>query len=177
MERPPAEESCGDPGLPGRRSWFIVPPIAFADLGRGAFGLAVVGFSGCGQGGGGTGGPASASSTPRPTGTASPARPSTPGTSPPTPPAGGGFAWERVNLGFVSAYLLVRGGEAAVVDTGVAGSERDIEAALAGLGLGWGSVGHVIVTHLQSDHAASAAGAGPSTGRDRLRRRRGHPVD
>jgi glyoxylase-like metal-dependent hydrolase (beta-lactamase superfamily II) len=57
----------------------------------------------------------------------------------------------------VSAYVLVRGGEAAVVDTGVAGSEGDIEAALGRAGLGWGSVGHVIVTHLHSDHAGSAA--------------------
>ena len=30
--------------------------------------------------------------------------------------------WERVNLGFVSAYVLARRGEAAVVDTGVSGS-------------------------------------------------------
>jgi glyoxylase-like metal-dependent hydrolase (beta-lactamase superfamily II) len=65
--------------------------------------------------------------------------------------------WERVNLGFVSAYVLVRGGEAAVVDTGVAGSEGDIEAALGRAGLGWGNVGHVIITHLHSDHAGSAA--------------------
>ena len=33
---------------------------------------------------------------------------------------------ERANLGFVSAYVLVRGGEAAIVDTGVAGSEDAI---------------------------------------------------
>ena len=35
-----------------------------------------------------------------------------------------GFDWERVNLGFVSAYILVRGGEATVVDTGVARISR-----------------------------------------------------
>jgi glyoxylase-like metal-dependent hydrolase (beta-lactamase superfamily II) len=63
--------------------------------------------------------------------------------------------WERVNLGFVSAYLLVRDGEAALVDTGVAGSSDAIEASLAGLGLGWGSVGHVILTHHHNDHAGS----------------------
>ena len=39
----------------------------------------------------------------------------------------GALGWERVNLGFVSAYVLVRGGEAAIVDTGVAGSEGAIE--------------------------------------------------
>jgi hypothetical protein len=40
-----------------------------------------------------------------------------------------------VNLGFVSAYLLVRGGEAAVVDTGVTGSDGAISTALTGIGL------------------------------------------
>jgi len=72
-------------------------------------------------------------------------------------PAARGVAWHRVNLGFVSAYVLVRSGEAAVVDTGVAGSEADIEAALVAAGLGWDSVGHVILTHLHSDHIGSAA--------------------
>jgi glyoxylase-like metal-dependent hydrolase (beta-lactamase superfamily II) len=65
--------------------------------------------------------------------------------------------WERVNLGFVSAYILVRGGEAAVVDTGTEGSETEIAAALDGVGLGWDAVGHVIVTHRHGDHAGSAA--------------------
>jgi glyoxylase-like metal-dependent hydrolase (beta-lactamase superfamily II) len=62
-----------------------------------------------------------------------------------------------VNLGFVSAYLLVRNGEAAVVDTGVAGSADAIEASLTGIGLDWDSVGHVILTHRHPDHAGSAA--------------------
>jgi glyoxylase-like metal-dependent hydrolase (beta-lactamase superfamily II) len=60
--------------------------------------------------------------------------------------------WERVDLGFVSAYVLVRGGEAAVVDTGVAGSAGEIEAGLIALGAGWDAVGHVIVTHSHPDH-------------------------
>ena len=63
--------------------------------------------------------------------------------------------WERVNLGFVSAYVLARGGEAAIVDTGVAGSEAAIEASLTALNLGWNDVGHVIVTHLHNDHQGS----------------------
>jgi glyoxylase-like metal-dependent hydrolase (beta-lactamase superfamily II) len=61
-----------------------------------------------------------------------------------------------VNLGFVSAYILVRGGEAVVVDTGVGGSEDEIEASLGGIGLGWPAVGHVILTHKHQDHAGSA---------------------
>jgi glyoxylase-like metal-dependent hydrolase (beta-lactamase superfamily II) len=60
-----------------------------------------------------------------------------------------------VNLGFVSAYLLVRGGEAAVVDTGVTGSDGAISTALTGIGLGWDDVAHVILTHKHGDHAGS----------------------
>ena len=63
--------------------------------------------------------------------------------------------WRRVSLGFVSAYILVRGGEAAVVDTGVAGSAGDIENALVTTGLGWDAVGHVILTHAHRDHVGS----------------------
>jgi glyoxylase-like metal-dependent hydrolase (beta-lactamase superfamily II) len=60
-----------------------------------------------------------------------------------------------VNLGFVSAYLLARGGEVALVDTGEAGSEGAIEASLKGIGLDWANVAHVILTHKHGDHAGS----------------------
>lgn len=63
--------------------------------------------------------------------------------------------WHRADLGYVSAYVLVRGGEAAVVDTGVEDSEGTIEAALTTAGLGWGAVGHVILTHRHGDHVGS----------------------
>jgi glyoxylase-like metal-dependent hydrolase (beta-lactamase superfamily II) len=130
-----------------------------ADLGRGTLALAVVGVAGCA--------PAGASSRPAGNGSAPPTTPpgSPPGSPPASeatsssgaPPAGGSVTWERVNLGFVSAYILVRGGEAAVVDTGTEGSETEIAAALDGVGLGWDAVGHVIVTHRHGDHAGSAA--------------------
>src|SRR6185436_8647609 len=61
------------------------------------------------------------------------------------------------NLGFVSAYILVRGGEAAIVDTGVGGSADEIEASLTKVGLGWPAVGHLILTHHHGDHIGSAA--------------------
>jgi glyoxylase-like metal-dependent hydrolase (beta-lactamase superfamily II) len=61
-----------------------------------------------------------------------------------------------VNLGFVSAYILVRGGEAAIVDTGVPGSADEIEASLTKVGLGWPAVGHLILTHHHNDHQGSA---------------------
>ena len=63
--------------------------------------------------------------------------------------------WERVVLGNVSAYILYRSGEAALVDTGNPGSEQAIEASLADVGLGWDSVGHVILTHNHGDHIGS----------------------
>lgn len=74
---------------------------------------------------------------------------------PSTSAAGEGVTVQRISLGFVSAYVLARAGSAAIVDTGVAGSESDIEAGLAEVGLGWGDVGDVIVTHLHPDHQGS----------------------
>lgn len=65
--------------------------------------------------------------------------------------------WTRVPLGIVSAYVLARNGEAAVVDTGVGGRARDIEDALAAADLGWGAVGHIILTHSHGDHIGSLA--------------------
>ena len=130
--------------------------VFLADLGRGAAAIAIVGLAGCAPTGG----------TPAPPSSAAPTTPpgSSPGGSPPpsvagsAPPSGdGALAWHRVNLGFVSAYVLVRGGEAAIVDTGVAGSEGDIEATLTAVGLGWDAVGHVILTHKHGDHAGSAS--------------------
>lgn len=59
--------------------------------------------------------------------------------------------WERANYGFVSAYVLARGNEVAVVDTGTGGTDQ-IEQALAALSLGWADVDHVIVTHAHGDH-------------------------
>ena len=71
---------------------------------------------------------------------------------------GDGVTWERVNLGFVSAYIWRAAARPPIVDTGTAGSEGDIGAALERIGLGWDAVGHVIVTHRHSDHVG---GLGP----------------
>jgi glyoxylase-like metal-dependent hydrolase (beta-lactamase superfamily II) len=133
-----------------------------ADMGKGAFALAVFSVAACGPG-------AIASSQPsRP----SPAGSSDPGSAPPSsdpggsagappsvPPssAEGAVTWERVNLGFVSAYVLVRGGEAAIVDAGVADSADAIEDSLTAAGLDWSAVGHLILTHHHGDHVGSAA--------------------
>ena len=66
--------------------------------------------------------------------------------------------WVRAVLGGVSAYILYRNGEAAVIDTGGPGSEGAIGAAMETVGLDWGSVGHIIVTHRHSDHQGSLEG-------------------
>lgn len=90
-----------------------------------------------------------------------------PGTS---PPASAGTAsgagpvvgdWRRVELSFVSAYVLVRGSEAAVVDLGTDGSAESIAAALQAAGSGWGAVRHVILTHNHDDHAGGLVGVAP----------------
>ncbi|MGH8945379.1 MAG: MBL fold metallo-hydrolase [Acidimicrobiia bacterium] len=93
-----------------------------------------------------TGGPTSTGSTP----TSAAGSTALPGTSP-----AGGYDWHRANLGFVSAYILYRGGEATLVDTGASNSEGAIEAALAEIDLGWDSVGSVVITHKHPDHQGS----------------------
>jgi glyoxylase-like metal-dependent hydrolase (beta-lactamase superfamily II) len=67
------------------------------------------------------------------------------------------FDWQRIDLGFVSAYLLIANTQVVVVDSGVEGSEADIEEALTDLGMGWYAVEHVIFTHNHPDHIGSAA--------------------
>lgn len=59
---------------------------------------------------------------------------------------------QHVSLGFVSAYVLVRGNEAAIVDTGTSGSGDAINIALGELGLAPADVRHIVVTHNHGDH-------------------------
>jgi glyoxylase-like metal-dependent hydrolase (beta-lactamase superfamily II) len=61
----------------------------------------------------------------------------------------------RVNLGFVNAYVLVRGKEAAVVDTGTPNNGSKIADVVRTAGLGWDAVQHVILTHYHPDHIGS----------------------
>lgn len=67
--------------------------------------------------------------------------------------AASSLQFERVALGNVSAYILVRGNEAAVVDTGRPGSRADILAGLDMFSLGPSAVRHIVLTHNHGDHA------------------------
>ncbi|WP_250008695.1 MBL fold metallo-hydrolase [Actinoplanes sp. M2I2] len=69
--------------------------------------------------------------------------------------------WERVNLSFVSAYLLIRGSEAAIVDLGVDGSADAIGKGLTAAGSGFSAVRHVVMTHKHDDHAGGLGGVQP----------------
>ncbi len=71
--------------------------------------------------------------------------------------AGTDLRWARANLGFVSAYVLARGSSAAVIDTGTSGSATAIGQTLGSLGLNYGDVDHVILTHKHGDHIGSMA--------------------
>ena len=61
----------------------------------------------------------------------------------------------RVNLGIVNAYVLIRGKEAAVVDTGTPNNVSKIADVVGTAGLSWDAVHHVILTHYHGDHIGS----------------------
>ncbi|BCJ48498.1 hypothetical protein GCM10010168_64370 [Actinoplanes ianthinogenes] len=87
-----------------------------------------------------------------PSGAASPAAPSIP---PPSPAGIGG--WKQVDMSYVSAYLLVRDREVAVVDLGTPGFEASIEDGLKAAEQSWAAVKHVILTHRHDDHVGGLA--------------------
>lgn len=92
-----------------------------------------------------------------PTDPADPTATGTPADGATTSQSSADARWARVDLEFVSAYVIVRDGEAAIVDTGVEGSSEAIEETLRDLGAGWRDVGHVVLTHLHPDHVGSVA--------------------
>jgi glyoxylase-like metal-dependent hydrolase (beta-lactamase superfamily II) len=69
--------------------------------------------------------------------------------------AAGELQWAQVSFGFVSAYVLVRGNEAAIVDTGTSGSADQIGGTLAMFGTTFDDVRHVVLTHHHPDHIGS----------------------
>jgi glyoxylase-like metal-dependent hydrolase (beta-lactamase superfamily II) len=61
----------------------------------------------------------------------------------------------RVNLGIVNAYVLIRGKEAAVVDTGTPNNGSKIAEVVRTASLDWNAVHHIILTHYHPDHIGS----------------------
>lgn len=127
---------------------YLTRRMAVADLGKAGLAVMVLGVVACSGDGG----------EPDSTGTTS--RPATTSTSDVTVPADttapvSGTDFARVSLGFVSAYILYRAGEAVLVDTGPGGSLGTIQAALTELGLTWQQVGQVVLTHKHPDHQGS----------------------
>ncbi len=125
----------------------------------GVLGVGAVVLSGCSGSSGSSGAsdagstdPTSATDPPDPTGTGDTA---TTGSTPTSTEPSGGARWARTDLGFVSAYVLVRSGAAVVVDVGPSGSEDAIEATLTELGSSWNEVSDVVLTHRHPDHVGS----------------------
>ena len=137
--------------------------MAIAEMGKAGLAVVVFGTAACSDGG------ADATTTApgtTPTTTAAPGTTATAAGSTTTPAStttsgsasttgAAATSYQRVNLQFVSAYILYRGGEAALVDTGVGGSAAAIQVALGEAGLAWDSIGHVILTHKHPDHVGS----------------------
>ena len=146
------------------RQRFITRCFALKDMCKAGIAVVVFGAACTSEDGTGTTLPGSTTLPPSDT-TTSLATTTTDNPSPSSAP-GGPSQWARVNMGFVSAYILYREGEAALVDTGQSGAEGDIEAALQTIGLYWGAVTSVIVTHRHPDHAGSVvavAGLAPNS--------------
>ena len=134
--------------------------VFLKDMGRAGVALMVMGTAACTP-------ESDASTTSSSTGSTTTGQaPSTPSSTSTTAQEGAadGYQWQRVDLGFVSAYILYRSGEATVVDTGTGGSAPDIAAALGQVNLGWGDVGGVVVTHLHDDHMGGLQGVLDATG-------------
>ncbi|MFI5896940.1 MBL fold metallo-hydrolase [Actinoplanes sp. NPDC051513] len=114
----------------------------FFTAGAGVLGVAVLNtVAGCAD-----------NSSNNPSGSSSAATPSAATSSDPTPSPAGIGGWKQVSMSYVSAYLLVRGKEVAVVDLGTPGSEASIEEGLKAAGQSWAAVKHVILTHQHVDH-------------------------
>ncbi len=124
--------------------------------GLGAAGVAIL--AACGSDGAATAPDATPSTPDEPPVATDPDAPTTSSEVPVEgPDAASELRLEWVELGFVSAYVLARGREAAVVDTGTPGSGAAVVEALAALGLQPADVRHIVLTHDHGDHVGGLA--------------------
>lgn len=124
-------------------------------VGRGSLAVALVGVAACSDDE-----PASettsAPTTPPSSTTATPGESTTVTTlTEATQPSDVGGQWSQVDS--VAAYLFVRSGEAAIVDTGNGGNAGRVESALGALGVAYADLSTVILTHRHGDHVGSLA--------------------
>jgi glyoxylase-like metal-dependent hydrolase (beta-lactamase superfamily II) len=77
--------------------------------------------------------------------------------APTTGAAAASLQLPHVPLGNVSADVLLRGGEVAIVDTGLGGGAEAILAGLGAVGASWANVQHIVLTHNHSDRAGGLA--------------------
>lgn len=61
----------------------------------------------------------------------------------------------RVISDFVNSYVLIRGNEVAIVDTGLPNNGAKFAEVITSAGLDWNAVNHVILTHYHQDHVGS----------------------
>lgn len=72
--------------------------------------------------------------------------------------AGEALQLQHVSLGFVSAYVLLRGNEAAIIDTGTSDSRDAILEGMEALAVTPAMVRHIVLTHNHGDHAGGLSG-------------------
>jgi glyoxylase-like metal-dependent hydrolase (beta-lactamase superfamily II) len=141
-----------------RRTGSISRRTLIADLGSLGIGLAVIAACGSSDG---DASDASGSDAPETDPTAALPETTAPNAVAPASSAdvddGTALSWEHVSFGFVSAFVLVRGGEAAVVDTGAPDGGASILEGLSTLGASWSDVRHVVLTHKHDDHVGGLA--------------------
>jgi glyoxylase-like metal-dependent hydrolase (beta-lactamase superfamily II) len=125
-------------------------------VGSGALAVGVFGLAACGDPEGEPGSTLRVTSTAGAGGSTGSAGATTTGA---TDAAAEPLTWTRASFVFVSAYVLTRGGRAAIVDTGVDAGQAAIEEALAEAGLGWAEVDHIVLTHHHPDHVGGLGAA------------------
>ena len=63
--------------------------------------------------------------------------------------------YTQVIAQYVNAYVLIRGNEVALVDTGLPGTGTQFAEVLTNAGLDWNAVRHLILTHYHPDHVGA----------------------